>query len=123
MKKIILPASILLAAATVSMLAGCSREPSTSDIKDAYTHEVDQTNNLTHKFSGDAMKIKVNDLKKINCKESTTKGQFDCNVDIDLTLPIIGQHEQKTMLTVAKGDIGGGKQGWVILRGNFGQSN
>lgn len=123
MKKNTLSASIILAVATLSMLAGCSREPSESNIKDAYTHEVDQTNSLTHKFSGDAMKIKVNDLKKIDCKESTTKGQFNCNVDIDLTLPIIGQHEQKTMLTVAKGDLGDGKQGWIILRNNFAQSN
>ncbi len=103
------------------MLTGCSREPTETDILSAYTHEVDQTNSIMRKFSGSAMEIKVNTVKKINCAESTIKGQFDCNVDIYLTLPIIGQNQQKTMLTVAKGDRGNGQKGWIVLRGDLAQ--
>jgi hypothetical protein len=87
-------------------------------IKDAYTHEVDQTNNLTRKFGGDQLAIKVNNLKKLGCKESSNKDQFDCDVDIDTTLPIIGNHEQKTTLTLTKGDLGNGQQGWIVVRGS-----
>jgi hypothetical protein len=121
LKKITLHASIILVVVSASMLTGCSREPSESNILDAYSHEVDQTNRITRKFSGNAMEIKVNAVKKINCAESTIKGQFNCDVDIDLTLPIIGQNQQKTMLTVAKGDRGEGQQGWIVLRGNLAQ--
>ena len=117
MKKITQTSSVIFIIAATTLLAGCSREPSESNIKDAYTHEVDQTNSLTRKFGGDQMAIKVNDLKKIECKESEVKGQFDCKVDIDLTLPLIGQHEQKTTLTLTKGDLGNGQQGWIVLRG------
>lgn len=117
MKKITQASTAILFITATTLLAGCSREPSESNIKEAYTHEVDQTNSLTRKFGGDQMAIKVNDLKKIECKESETKGQFDCKVDIDLTLPLIGQHEQKTTLTLTKGDLGNGEQGWIVLRG------
>ncbi len=117
MKKITSISSTLLLISTIVLLAGCSREPSENDIKTAYTNEVEQTNNLTRKFGGDAMTIKVNDLKKLSCKESNDKGQFQCRVDLDSTLPIIGRHAQQTTLTLIKDDIGNGKQGWVIVRG------
>jgi maltose-binding protein MalE len=117
LKKIIYTSSIVLIVAATTLLAGCSREPSESNIKDAYTHEVDQTNNLTKKFGGDQMAIKVNGLKKVDCKESSDKGQFNCKVDINLTIPLIGQHDQQTTLTLTKGDLGDGKQGWLIVRG------
>jgi hypothetical protein len=116
LKKITHVSSLSLMIVATTLLAGCSREPSESNIKAAYTHEVDQTNNLTRKFGGDQLAIKVNDLKKISCKESTLKDHFDCDVDIDSTLPLIGRHEQKTTLTLAKGDLGNGQQGWIVMR-------
>jgi hypothetical protein len=117
LKKITHVSYLSLMIVAMTLLAGCSREPSESNIKAAYTHEVDQTNNLTRKFGGDQMAIKVNGLKKIDCKESSDKGQFNCKVDIDLTLPLIGQHDQQTTLTLTKGDLGNGQQGWLIVRG------
>jgi hypothetical protein len=115
LKKITHVSYLSLMIVAMTLLAGCSREPSESNIKAAYTH--DQTNNLTRKFGGDQMAIKVNGLKKIDCKESSDKGQFNCKVDIDLTLPLIGQHDQQTTLTLTKGDLGNGQQGWLIVRG------
>ena len=122
MKKITLRASIILVVVGASMVTGCSREPSENDILNAYAHEVDQTNNLTRKFSGNAMEIKVNTVKKINCTESTLKRQYNCHVDINLTLPIIGQHQQRTMLILAKGSLGQGKRGWIVMRGDLAKS-
>ena len=118
MKNLRVTAPLILVLATTVLLTGCSREPSESDIKTAYTNEVEHTNALTRKFGGDAMTIKVNDLKKLSCKETSTKDHYQCQVDIDSTLPLIGKHQQKTALTLAKGDTGNGKQDWVVLRGN-----
>lgn len=117
MKNLRVTAPLILILATTTLLAGCSREPSESDIKTAYSNEVEQTNALTRKFGGEALTIKLNDLKKLSCKETNTEGHYLCQVDIDSTLPMIGKHQQKTELTVAKGDTGDGKQGWVVLRG------
>ncbi|GAC1376483.1 MAG: hypothetical protein NVS3B3_15900 [Aquirhabdus sp.] len=117
MKKLNIIAPLIMILTSATFLTGCSREPSESDIKTAYTNEVEHTNDLTRKFGGDALTIKVNDLKKLSCKETHTEGRYLCKVDIDSTLPLIGQHQQKTELTLAKGDIGNGKQDWVILRG------
>lgn len=113
--RIIAPLMLVLTATT--LLAGCSREPSENDIKTAYTNEVELTNNLARKFGGDALTIKVNDLKKLSCKETSTEGRYLCQVDIDSTLPLIGKHQQKTELTLAKDDVGNGKQDWVVQRG------
>ncbi len=118
MKNLRVTAPLILVLATTVLLTGCSREPSESDIKTAYTNEVEHTNNLTRKFGGEAMTIKVNDLKKLSCKETSRKDHYQCQVDIDSTLPLIGKHQQKTALTLAKGDTGNGKQDWVVLRGN-----
>ncbi|AXI03097.1 hypothetical protein [Aquirhabdus parva] len=116
MKNLALTTPIALILASSILLVGCSRAPSESDIKTAYTNEVEQTNALTRKFGGDSMTIKVNGLKKLDCKASSNKGQFICQVEIDTTLPIIGVHHQNTQLTLAQGDTGNG-QGWVIVRG------
>lgn len=118
MKNLRVTAPLILVLAATTFLTGCSREPSESDIKTAYSNEVEQTNALTRKFGGEALAIKLNDLKKISCKESANnKEQYQCEVNIDSTLPLIGKHQQKTSLSLAKGDIGNGKQGWVVLRG------
>lgn len=110
--------SLILILTATTLLVGCSREPSEGDIKTAYSNEVEQTNALTRKFGGEVLAIKLNDLKKISCQESTqNKEHYQCKVDIDSTLPMIGKHQQKTALILAKSDIGNGKQGWIILRG------
>jgi uncharacterized lipoprotein YajG len=116
LKKFTHVSSLSLMIAATFLLAGCTREPSENNIKEAYIHEVEQTNNLTRKFGGDQLAIKVNELKKISCKESSLKDHFDCAVDIDTTLPLIGRHEQKTSLTLVKGDLGNGQQGWIVVR-------
>lgn len=117
MKNLSVTTPLILILATTTLLTGCSREPSESDIKTAYTNEVEQTNSLTRKFGGEALAIKVNDLKKLSCKETSMKDHYLCQVDIDSTLPIIGRHEQKTELNLAKDDTSNGKKEWVILRG------
>lgn len=118
MKNLSVTAPLILILTATTLLVGCSREPSEGDIKTAYNNEVEQTNALTRKFGGEALTIKLNDLKKLSCKESpNNKEQFQCEVDIDSTLPMIGKHQQKTSLTLGKSDTGNGKQDWVVLRG------
>jgi|GEM_PF-1936827 len=99
------------------LLAGCSKEPSEDDIKTAYRNEVEQTNTLAHRLGGDALSIKVNDLKKLGCKATDQKGQYLCQVEIDTTLPLLGLQHTNTSLTLGQGDTGHGQQGWVVIRG------
>jgi hypothetical protein len=76
-----------------SLLAACSRGPSEQDITAAYQKEVTQTNAMTSKLGGNT-------------------GQYHCQVEVDTTLPFVGQHREATELTLSKGE-----QGWSILRG------
>ncbi len=110
------PITMLLAGV---LLTGCSGAPSQGDIKNAYQDEVDQANALTRKFGGEGMTIKVNEVKKVDCKQSThNKEQFICQVELDTTLPIVGHQHQATSLTLTKGDTPNGSKGWIILRGS-----
>ena len=95
-----------------STLTACSRGPSEQDITAAYQKEVTQTNAMTSKLGGKALEIKVNEVKKIDCKENGNTGQYHCQVEVDTTLPFVGQHREATELTISKGE-----QGWSILRG------
>ncbi len=101
---------------STGFLAGCSKEPSEDDIKTAYRNEVEQTNSLAHRLGGDALSIKVNDLKKLGCKATDQKAQYLCQVEIDTTLPLLGVQHTNTSLTLGQGDTGNGQQGWVVIR-------
>lgn len=96
-----------------STLTACSRGPSEQDISTAYQKEVAQTNAMTSKLGGKALEIKVNEVKKIDCKENGDTGQYRCQVEVDTTVPFVGQHREATELTLSKGE-----QGWSILRGS-----
>ncbi len=117
MKNLVITIPLTLILISSTLLVGCSRAPSESDIKAAYTNEVEQTNALTRKLGGESMTIKVNNVKKLSCKDASNKGQYICQVEIDATFPMIGTHHQNTELTLTQGDTGNGSQGWVIVRG------
>ena len=106
--------ALCLSVVCVSALAlsACSRAPSQEQIDQAYRQEVDQTNQMTARFGGKALAIQVNEVKKIDCTAREIEGQYRCKVEIDSTLPIIGQRRQMTEITLSKGE-----KNWQIVRG------
>jgi len=100
----------LLALASV-VLIGCSRAPSSSDIEAAYRAEVEPVNAMSRQISGEALIIQVNAVDKKSCEKTATE-HYLCQVEIDSTLPFVGQRKTATELTLTKQD---GQ--WKILRG------
>lgn len=93
------------ACALVLLLAGCSSEPSASDITDALNRaiemETQQLNQLSGAFGGGAMKnpmtgmmpTEVTDLEKVSCEESGKKA-YVCNVRYTMVGGIFGKAGQ-----------------------------
>lgn len=92
------------------MLGGCSRAPSAQDIEDAYRQEVEPVNALSRQLSGDALLITVNAVDKKSC-EKIDATNYICQVEIDSTLPFVGQRKTATELTLSKQD-----DQWKIIR-------
>lgn len=99
----------LLALASI-LLVGCSRAPSSSDIEAAYRAEVEPVNAMSRKISGEALIIQVNSVEKKSC-EKIDPEHYLCQVEIDSTLPLVGQRKTATELKLAKPD---GQ--WKIIR-------
>ena len=99
----------LLAFASVILVA-CSRAPSSSDIETAYRAEVEPVNAMSRKVSGEALIIQVNSVEKKSC-EKIDPEHYLCQVEIDSTLPLVGQRKTTTELKLAKPD---GQ--WKIIR-------
>lgn len=92
------------------ILAGCSRAPSAQDIETAYRQEVEPINALSRQVSGDALIIQVNAVEKKSCEKIDAENYL-CQVEIDSTLPFVGQRKTATELTLAKQD-----SEWKIIR-------
>ena len=92
------------------LLTGCARAPSAQDIEDAYRQEVEPVNALSRQISGDALMIQVNAVTKKSC-EKIDATNYRCQVEIDSTLPFVGQRNTATELTLAKQD-----DQWKIIR-------
>jgi uncharacterized lipoprotein YajG len=83
----------LVIAVTTISLTGCSGAPSSGDIKKAVIAQVDQTNQqfkqlgaqLGSQSAGNAMLIKVNEVKKVDCTAVKDSKAYDCDVEINTT--------------------------------------
>ncbi|ADM99407.1 hypothetical protein BM451_12060 [Dickeya dadantii] len=90
------------------MLSGCGgREPTEQDIGQAVDEMVAQTNQEMKQKVGtlfnDAMVLKINSLKKLNCIRSENKG-YQCNVDLDMSLPLVGNKKETVNFTFIQED-------------------
>ena len=90
MKKNTVHAHIALVPAVVLMMTACSSEPSSSDIRTALESDLQQMldiqANMTNPFTGkgrsaSATGPKVEDIRKIGCKEDGEKA-YRCDVEI-----------------------------------------
>jgi hypothetical protein len=94
------------------LLTACTRAPSQADIEQAYRHEVEQVNQMTARLGGGALAIQVNAVKKVDCQQPDEQKRYRCQVEIDTTMPFLGQRRENTEITLTPTE-----QGWKILRG------
>ena len=115
MKTILIP---LLAIA----LSGCSGEPSESDIKSAFSKEIDKANAFVDRASGGneamktfskSMKTELKEVKKLGCKEAQDASGYNCDVKVTAVAPLVGETTNTATARLIKGD-----DGWELVQGN-----
>lgn len=91
------------------LLAACSREPSETELQQAYERSLQDANQIAARVGGQHMKIELKEFKKHDCQPVEPKGFYHCRFQADLLLPIIGLTSQPGELTVTQKD-----HEWVI---------
>lgn len=111
----------------LALLAGCSREPTEQELRQAYEESLVEANQIAVRIGGDSMKIDLEDFKKLSCdkpaphnveqsseqKTTNTDKQYHCDIQVKLNLPLVGLSTQNGEMTVMKHD-----RGWVVLNNN-----
>lgn len=102
-----LVASVLLA------LAGCSGEPSESDIAGAFDVSLAQASAAATQMAGkdvaERFRVQVHSVKKLGCAEADDGG-YRCDVTVDSTAPIVGRTTQTSTIRLREGD-----EGWLVV--------
>jgi hypothetical protein len=89
------------------LLAGCDSEPSSSEIQKAMQDNIDHTNQQARQRFGENgkdMLTTLNKAEKVSCKESEAKGTYLCKVNIDITLPFMGEKQTVAEFKFTKSD-------------------
>lgn len=115
----------LLTALLVAVLlaaAGCSGEPSETDIRAAFEKDSVKNNaslNEAGKVMGGAGKAltdmigktEIHAVKKIDCVAAQNAPGFVCDVELDITVPLTGRTRDMVQARLVKGP-----EGWVLAK-------
>ena len=105
--------TLMLPALAALVLAACGGEPSSADIKAAYTRLTEtQMKGISGIVGKDMAKLaetKVHDVKKIACKSASDKPGYVCDFKVD-SESLLGRSEQTASARFVKGD-----DGWEIV--------
>jgi hypothetical protein len=88
-------------------LAGCSGEPSSGDIEKVVKADVEKVNQQVP----ESMKTEVHAVKKISCVEAKESAGYNCDVEIDVTAPLVGRNKSVGQIRMVKGS-----DGWVVSK-------
>jgi outer membrane murein-binding lipoprotein Lpp len=107
---------LIVSAFSVATLAltGCSGEPSSSDIEKAVKANIDQVNKQMQEMGGplgNKMQTEVHEIKKIGCAKAEDNAGYNCDVEMDMTAPMIGRNKSVGKLRLVKGS-----DGWVVTQ-------
>ena len=92
------------------VLAACSGEPSNSDIEKAYQAGIDQANQLREKIPYPGANFELHKVKKVSCKSAEGSSGYNCDVELDMTMPLLGRTQRIVNVRMVKGD-----DGWVAV--------
>jgi hypothetical protein len=111
MKKII----TLVALLSTGLLAACSMQPNSDEIKKAVQDKVSQENQSIHNVTGDLLgksfNLKLESVEKIgDCIKNNDGKTYECDVKVVMDTPIVGKQTSTKRLSFIKGD-----NGWVLV--------
>ena len=89
------------------VLAGCSGEPSSGDIEEVVKADMDKANQQMP----EGMKAELHSVKKISCVEAKESAGYNCDVEIDVTAPMVGRNKSVGQIRMVKGS-----DGWVASK-------
>ena len=99
MRRVLLPIFVVV-------LAACSNEPSQGELKQAVQGQYDTFNSQSAAAGATsaASKFIVHDVKKIKCKKGSAAKEYSCDIEVDVTVPLIGRDKSvKTLRLVDEG--------------------
>ena len=96
------------------LLTGCNNEPAESEIRAAIEQSLSSVNNAVSGLAdltgakAESLQAKVNDVKKIACKKvpKTASPTYECEVQVSMQLPILGQQSATDLVTLSKTSSG-----------------
>lgn len=99
------------------LLTGCSNQPSETEIRAAIEQNLSSINNAVSGLAdltganAESLQAKVSDVKKISCKKvpKTASPTYECEVQVSMQLPIIGQQSGTDLVTLSKTS-----SGWIV---------
>lgn len=98
-KKVI---AVVITSAIAFTLTGCKSEPTQDEVSSIVTKTIIDGSRAAEALG---VKITVNSVKKISCKEDTNSDAFNCSVEADVTNSMAGrQTNTMTLKFVKDGD-------------------
>lgn len=99
-------------AATSLFIVGCSGEPSESDIAQAVERSFESANQQVRQFGNHPnLRSQVHSVKKLGCEATAQGNAFLCDVETDVTVPLLGRTKNTGRVRMVKGS-----DGWVMMK-------
>jgi hypothetical protein len=110
-----IPHPVLLLLVLVSIvLSGCSREPSAGDVDKVVRSEFEQVNTMFRQIGGnlfgEAALTQIHEVKKLGCASAKDDAGYNCDVEIDMSAPLVGRSKSVASLRFIETD-----EGWRIV--------
>ncbi len=86
-----------------TIILGCSKGPSSSDIENVMNNNLNEFNKLMPKALGNNIKFELHEVKNHGCEEKQD-GAFICDVEIDMTAPVVGRNKDRSKVEFVKRD-------------------
>lgn len=99
----------ILAAAI--LCAACSQGPSNADVDKAVREQYAQINSLTAGTLGDALGIEIHSVKSLGCKAAANSPGYNCDVELDASLPFVGRQTSVVPARLVKAS-----DGWRLVQ-------
>jgi len=92
-------------AVVVLLLAGCSSGPSDSEIDAAIRMQFDEMNKMTSQM-GMGESTKLHSAKSLGCKKATEGQGYVCDVELDVSMAMLGRRSGVSPIRFVKSDDG-----------------
>jgi len=97
------------------LLIACSGEPTEADIRRIYEAQIAKSNEQMVRMGGEEAanllgKSELHAITRLGCKEAREKSGYNCDVEVDMSVPFLGRSTQTHTRRFVKAD-----DGWVVI--------